>query len=124
MNCVADVSFIAGWLLPDEANMATSKLLTAHDAGRVELQVPHLWLYELANLLISAHRRNRLTSEQLLEAQSAYETVRCVFHDQTDPVCRRRILRLAEEHQLTGYDAAYLELADRLRIPMLTKDEA
>ncbi len=124
MNCVPDVSFVAGWLLPDEATSASTRLLAAHEAGRVALHVPHLWIYELGNLLLMAHRRRRLTTEQLTEAASVYEAVSCVFHDQTDAVCRNRILRLAQEHQLTGYDAAYLELADRLRAPLLTNDGA
>ena len=122
MNCVPDASFVAGWLLPDEASPATEKLLAAHEAGRVELHVPHLWIYELGNMLIMAHRRNRLTAEQLVEAESIYAEVRCVLHDQSDTICRHRILRLAQEHKLTSYDAAYLELADRLRVPLLTND--
>ncbi len=122
MNCVADASFVAGWLWPDEASFATEKLLAAHEAGRVELHVPHLWIYEVANMLLMAYRRNRLTAEQLVEAESIYAEVRCVFHDQSDAVCRHRILRLAQEHKLTSYDAAYLELADRLRVPLLTND--
>ena len=122
MNCVPDASFVAGWLLPDEATPAKARLLAAHEAGRVELHVPHLWVYELGNLLLMAHRRHRLTTEQLAEAEAIYAAVRCVFHDQTDVVCRHRILRLAQAHQLTAYDAAYLELADRLRAPLLTGD--
>ncbi len=124
MNCVPDASFVAGWLLPDEATPAKARLLTASEAGRVELHVPHLWIYELGNLLLMAHRRRRLTAEQLAEAEASYAAVRCVFHDQTDAVCRHRIMQLARAHQLTSYDAAYLELADRLRAPLLTEDGA
>jgi predicted nucleic acid-binding protein len=122
MNCVADASYVAGWLLPDEATPAKLRLLAAIEAGRVDLHVPHLWIYELGNLLLMAHRRNRVTAPQLAEAEATYAAVRCAFHDQTDAVCRHRIMHMAQGHGLTAYDAAYLELADRLRAPLLTED--
>lgn len=44
-----------------------------------------------------------------------------------DPVARRRAFEavhaLARKHRLTAYDAAYLELAVRLAVPMATLDE-
>jgi predicted nucleic acid-binding protein len=120
MNCVVDASFAAGWLLPDEATPVADKLLAKQEAGLVRLHVPHLWTYEVGNLLLMAHRRHRLTAQQLAEAEAIYADVPCVFHDQTDAAVRRRILKLARLHDLTAHDAAYLELADRMRVPLLT----
>jgi len=55
MNCVADASYVAGWLLPDEATPAKLRLLAAIEAGRVDLHVPHLWIYEVGHLLSDCH---------------------------------------------------------------------
>ena len=38
------------------------------------------------------------------------------------PATTRTILALAEKHRLTAYDAAYLELAARRRMPLATLD--
>ena len=43
--------------------------------------------------------------------------------DQTDQHAWGATLRLAEEHQLTTYDAAYLELAERRGLALATLDE-
>ena len=43
--------------------------------------------------------------------------------DVPQAVERRRILEMAFSFQLSAYDAAYLELADRLKIPLLTGDK-
>ena len=44
--------------------------------------------------------------------------------DETAPRLWTDTARLAEQHRLTAYDAAYLELAVRLRLPLATGDEA
>ena len=44
--------------------------------------------------------------------------------DQPDPDHVMQLPELALTHQLTVYDAAYLELALRLKLPIATKDEA
>ena len=45
-----------------------------------------------------------------------------------DPVSTTRAwgaaLELAREHRLSGYDAAYLELAARMQLPLATLDQA
>ncbi len=42
--------------------------------------------------------------------------------DQSEIAVRRRTLNFATEYKLQAYEAAWLELADRLQLPLLTHD--
>lgn len=82
---------------------------------------PEIWWYEVRNVLISAERRGRATearSAAFLRALSRLPIT--VDHDPEQTV----VLGLARRHGLTVYDAAYLELALRLRLPLATFDTA
>jgi predicted nucleic acid-binding protein len=122
MDTVLDVSFAAGWFLADETTSENREVLTAYDHGLIEFAVPHLWAYEMPNALLMAHRRKRLDLQQYTVAKQAFAAMKFVHYDQTDSLCRRRIFSFAEDFGLTAYDAAYLELADRLQWPLLTND--
>ena len=122
MDCVVDVSFASGWFLADETTSENRQVLAAYERGLVEFSVPQLWVYEMPNALLMAYRRKRLDAAHYDAAKSAFAEMRFVHHDQTDHLCGRRIFGFAEDLGLTAYDAAYLELADRLRLPLLTND--
>lgn len=91
--------------------------------GERRLDVPNLWIYELANLLLSAQRRRRITEEQVLAAHRLLEAIPRQLHDHEALLARERMTRLALRFRLSAYDAAYLELADRLQCPLVTADE-
>lgn len=122
MKCVVDASFAGAWFLPDEHSDASEKIFEQYEAGRLAFTAPALFAYEMPSLLIMAWRRKRLNQKQLDEALDVFND--CVFewHDQTERARRNRITGFARQHDLTGYDAAYLELAHRLRIPLLSND--
>ena len=120
--CVVDAARAASWLLPDEASKEGEKILIAYEAGELQFHMPRLWNYEVMNLLLMARRRKRLDDEGFAEARDIFGGIQCEFHEQADAVCRRRIFQFADRHQLTAYDAAYLELADRLQIPLYSLD--
>jgi predicted nucleic acid-binding protein len=124
MRCVIDSSFAAAWFLPDEATAVGQRVFDAYEAGALAFEVPDLMAYEMANLFLLAFRRKRLDAAGLQEARDIFDQIRFEYHNQTDALCRRRLFRFAEKHGLTAYDAACLELADRLQLPLLTQDEA
>jgi hypothetical protein len=47
----------------------------------MELCVPGLWIYEISNLLVSAERRKRITSDQLSQAHELIDAVPRVTFD-------------------------------------------
>jgi predicted nucleic acid-binding protein len=119
MPLVVDASFAAGWFLPDEVSVeadAIARRLTT-DRGLV----PSLFKHELRNLLLTAHRRGRLSSDALFSQLSNLERFPLV---DCGPGNSAEIVRLAIAHSLSAYDAAYLALALRERAPLATRDRA
>jgi predicted nucleic acid-binding protein len=122
MAAVVDASFAGAWILPDETSTQADVVLREVLSGAEKLAVPDLWSYEMANLLLSALRRGRIQERQVFEALRLVDCVPCTFHDAHSRLIRERIGRLAVRFHLSAYDAAYLELADRLQCKLYTND--
>ena len=119
MPFVVDASFAAGWFLPTQANETATRLIRRLDTDNAV--VPDLFRHELRNLLLSAFRRQKLDRAMLFEQTARAE--RFPFED-AGPGEAVFILRLALEHGLTAYDAAYLALALTRRLELATNDAA
>ena len=117
---VVDASVSAAWFLPDETTPYTAAAL--HATAFTDVWVPALWLLEMANLLQSAQRRRRITAAQRTELAAAAGGLRLQVC--REPVTLPALDTLAAEHGLSAYDACYLELAQRRRLPLATLDEA
>ncbi len=117
---VVDASVAAAWLLPAEATAYTDAALAATADG--EVWVPALWLLEIGNLLLSAQRRRRIDADKRVELAGAAAALR--LRVDREPVGLVALDALAARHGLTSYDAAYLELALRRKLPLATLDEA
>lgn len=115
---VVDASVSAAWFLPDEATAATEEML--HATATHEVWVPALWLLEIGNLLLSAHRRKRITAEKRRELAAAAAALRLKVD--REPVAITTLDEIAASLGLTAYDAAYLELALRRGLPLATHD--
>lgn len=120
MPFVLDCSVTMAWILPDEAESGAAAL--GESLVETTALVPALWPIEVANVLLVATRRGRIEEEawpQLLDRLAALPI-------DTDPETGVRAwtdsLRVARDHQLSVYDAAYLELAMRRRVPLATLD--
>lgn len=120
---VADASFCGAWILNDEASEAAEDLLEGMLSGSLQLVVPALWYYEMANMLKSASLRRRLSESNAAVAERLLSQV--PIHEVDTPAgeVMGRIVKLAADFELSAYDAAYLELSDRLKIPLLTSDK-
>jgi predicted nucleic acid-binding protein len=107
-------------LLPDEATTETEATLAA--TATHDVWVPALWLCEMANLLASVYRRRRISADVRLRLAQAVDALRVQVDDA--PVAIATLDALSTRHVLTAYDAAYLELAQRRRLPLVTRDRA
>ena len=123
MDCVADLSFTSGWFQPAQSHLEGVRLLKEHLAGEVKLACPSIWIYEVLNLLASGVRRGRLTEAQADDALELLNALEVSIEEPHPDTVLRRVHRFARQFKLTAYDAAYLELADRLQVPLLTRDE-
>lgn len=86
--------------------------------------VPHHWRLEVANMLRTAIRRKRMSLSARDETLTALAMLPVTVDRQTWAMAWSATIALSDRHQLTPYDAAYLELAARLSIPLATRDRA
>ena len=117
---VVDASVSAAWFLPDEATPFTEAVLSA--TASADVWVPALWMLEVGNLLIHAQRRQRISAAKRIELLAAAQALR--LRVDREPVALATIDALADRHRLSAYDAAYLELALRRKLPLATLDAA
>ena len=118
--CVLDASFTFQWLFEDEATPEGDAALKAIGTGGAA--VPALWLFEVTNVLGVAERRGRLTRDGVADALAFLQSLPLdVAHPPTVGEAGL-VLDLMRRHRLTAYDATYLELAQRLGLPLATKD--
>lgn len=122
MNFVLDASVALAWCFQDKGGHYVLEVLEA--LRESEAVVPSLWSLEVSNGLLVAERRGRLAPpggqrfiETLLALPITVEpgSTRAAFGDTR---------RLARAHHLSAYDAAYLELSNRLGVPLATSNAA
>lgn len=122
MAFVFDCSVTMAWLFPDEATEATERLRESLIETRAF--VPSLWPVEVGNVLLTATRRGRIRADEWPQIRAHLQALPI----EIDPVSTSRTwgtsLELANAHRLSLYDAIYLELAVRLRMPLVTLDRA
>jgi predicted nucleic acid-binding protein len=118
---VIDASAALPWRFEDEATSWTEALLDRVQGGE-EVRVPAHWPLEVANTLLMARRRGRVTAGQISEFIDDLAALPIRIEPPSDPKEWPAILALAETHRLTAYDAAYLELVQRTGLPLATLD--
>ena len=116
---VIDASVSASWLLPDETNSFASEIF--ENRSSCQIYVPAIWDYEIRNMLITNERRSRI-SVQAADAAFAFLSELGLVTDRAADWTR--VTALSRQFSLTVYDAAYLELADRLDLGLATFDKA
>ncbi len=118
---VLDCSVAMSWCLVDEDNdYANAVLALMPDAVAF---VPEIFTLEIANTLLVAERRNRMTSTQTTNAINLIQSLPIQIDPQTSALALGATLTLAREQELASYDAAYLELTIRLGLPLVTLDD-
>ena len=121
MRLVVDASVALDWCFSSErteqANRALERVV---EEGAF---VPAIWPAEVANGLISAHRSGRLSGLELAEALSLFRPLRIDVDHQGRKAYVEKLIVLGTKYGLTSYDASYLELALRVRLPLATHDK-
>ncbi len=117
---VVDASVSAAWFLPDEATPYTEAALQA--TAEVDVWVPALWSLEVGNLFLSAQRRRRINDAKRRELVIAAAGLR--LRIDREAVSMIELDELATAFSLSAYDATYLELAIRRKLPLATLDQA
>lgn len=121
MSFVLDASTALAWCFRDEDDERATAALDQLEVD--EAYVPAIWSLEVANGLIAAERRKRITASAASKAMRLMLSLPII----PDPSERSRDFettwRLARTHQLSAYDSAYLELAIRYNVALITLDK-
>lgn len=120
MPFVLDNSVVCGWLLDNQstpyADAVASRLHSDHAIA------PALLHLEYTNVLRTACKRGQLIAQHAQEAIRQLQAL--PIETDLEPPDAVALLALALRHDLTAYDATYLELALRRQVPMATMDAA
>ena len=118
---VADASVGVAWVHPAQATPLTRLLLQAvYDGAPVE--VPAIWPLETSNALLVLVRRRKLFEAERQAALAALQRVAVRIDDRMSVLAFTKLSTIASEYQLSVYDAAYFELAQRRTLPLACKD--
>jgi predicted nucleic acid-binding protein len=117
---VLDCSVALTWCFVDEATPATEKLLER--LRRESAIVPSLWQLEVANILGISICKGRISQENAAKFMATLGRLPIATDGETAARALTDTFALAVAHKLTAYDAAYLELAQRLDIPLASND--
>jgi predicted nucleic acid-binding protein len=117
---VVDCSVVMAWCFEDECDEYADAVLDA--MIEEEAVVPAIWPFEVANVLLVAERRGRLTTAD----SHRFVALLGGLHIAVEEVSQGRtfgpIISAGREFGLSAYDAAYLELAMRCDVPLATRD--
>ena len=121
MSVVIDSSIALTWFFKDEVSAETEILFEqVRDEGAI---VPALWHLEVSNVLLQAEKRGRIKPADVKARLDLIAALPISVDLETTARAWHEILTLARAESLTSYDAAYLELALRSGLPLLTKDK-
>lgn len=117
---VVDASVTAAWIFDDEeTEYARDVLRRAQD---IMFFVPAIRPLEMVNVLLVNKRRKRITALDTARAVALFSELGIQVDRLATMQPFDNTLLLARAHGLSSYDAAYLELALRKRIPLATLD--
>lgn len=117
---VLDCSITMAWLFVDEKVDLTEKILTR--LTEEEAVVPSLWILEVVNVLLIGEKRKRISAAQSVRFLETLKSLPINIADEITLNHSELLISVARAHHLSAYDAAYLDLALRLGIPLATLD--
>lgn len=116
-HVVLDNSIVLSWCLADENNPRADRAMQlVVDHGAV---VPGIWWYELRNALVVNERRGRLDAADSRSTLADLREMRIAIDHEHDEAL---LFDLSRHHELSVYDAAYLEVALRRALPLASLD--
>jgi predicted nucleic acid-binding protein len=121
LNLVLDASVALSWCFEDEEDDYALSVLRA--LRESEAIVPSLWPLELVNGLTTAERKRRIGAAEAARFLNAVKALPVVVEPLSREAAFGAVRLLAHKHRLSAYDAAYLDLAVRLGVPLATLDK-
>lgn len=117
---VVDNSVVMTWCFQDEANSYADAIL--NKLAKATAVVPPIWPLEVTNVLLVAERKGRLHEADSLRFLSLLSQLPIDVDRSWPERLMKDILSMGRAHNLSSYDASYLELAMRQGLPIATLD--
>jgi predicted nucleic acid-binding protein len=121
LSFILDASVALAWCFEDEQTPAVLDLLDR--LCETGASAPMLWPLEVLNGLVAAERRRRLDAAKRATLSAFLRELPIRLDMQTADHVWEETATLAAAFRLTVYDAAYLELAQRRRLPLASLDQ-
>jgi len=118
---VLDCSVTMSWYFKDEVTAYAKSVRQA--LNRAHAVVPTLWPIEIANILVLGERRQRSSEAEARKWLGYLQLLPIRVDDETTSRAWSDIMHVARSYCLSAYDAAYLELAIRLGLPLASLDD-
>jgi predicted nucleic acid-binding protein len=119
MAFVLDASVAASWFLPDENDQDAWEAWQRSE--REQVWAPLHWWFEIRNTMLVGERRRRISETLTSRALARLSVLPISIEAKPDDSA---VFSLARKYRLTFYDAVYLELAARRKLPLATLDGA
>lgn len=119
MAIVIDASIAATWCYRNRPGTAEADEVMARVHSEPAI-VPDLFWHEIRNVLVVAERKGRIDANTAETHLNRLRNLPLITdHNQNDA----ETIALARQHNLSGYDAAYLETAHRRQALLATLDK-
>jgi predicted nucleic acid-binding protein len=115
---VIDASATLAWLFEESTSANAAKNILAAS----ELVAPWLWRLEVTNAILVRERRKLLTVAQASRLLQLIDELAIDLVSEPPSRTAAGLAQTSRPHQLSAYDAVYLDLAVRLALPLFTHD--
>jgi predicted nucleic acid-binding protein len=118
---VVDNSVVMAWCFEDESSNYADQVLE-----RLALSqgfVPAIWPLEVCNMLLVAEKKNRIGEADSIRFIELLNQLPIIVEQESPERMTREIFALARTHNVSSYDASYLDLAMRKGLPIATLDK-
>ncbi len=120
-NFVVDNSVVMSWCFKDEANPYADSVLNR--LKKASAYVPSIWPLEVVNVLLAAERRKLLSQADSVRFVGLLSQLPIFVEHGSPERAMKDLLGLARAHDLSSYDASYLDLAMKKGLPLATLDQ-
>ncbi|MBI3618569.1 type II toxin-antitoxin system VapC family toxin [Candidatus Peregrinibacteria bacterium] len=117
---VLDGSVAVAWCFSDEADPYADRIAGAFPS--LQAVVPAVWHWEVVNALLMGERRKRSLPADTAHWLAYLRSLPVIVDEESAGHSWTEVVALARAHNLSSYDAAYLELALRRHLPLATLD--
>jgi predicted nucleic acid-binding protein len=111
------------WCFDSGTHAYADQVLSQLETRQSTAFVPVLWRYEVSAVLARAQTKAGFPAQEVAAFLQSLAALDIRVDDETASRVLTDVHGLAVQFRLTSYDAAYLELAQRRKLPLATLDD-